>query len=106
MKISNRLTASSRIRSYQTDQVAASSTKKNPEASSEAPVMLRRESLRLLTTENVAELLGVAPATLIWWRSQKQGPNWLRLGRGTRAPIRYRPEAIEAYIAQMESAEL
>lgn len=65
------------------------------------------ESLqRLLTTEDVAALFGIAPATAVWWRSQRQGPAWLRLGRGRRAPIRYRPEAVEAYIAQMESAEL
>ena len=60
----------------------------------------------LLTTEDVAAYLGVAPATVIWWRSQKQGPAFVRLGRGKRAPIRYRPEALEAYIHQMESAEL
>jgi predicted DNA-binding transcriptional regulator AlpA len=69
--------------------------------------MLRSEGLqRLLTTEDVAALLGIAPATAVWWRSQRQGPSWVRLGRGIRAPIRYRPEAVEAYIAKMESAEL
>lgn len=57
---------------------------------------------RLLTTDEVAERLRVAPATLVWWRSQKQGPAWVRLGHGRRAPIRYRPGALEAYIAQME----
>jgi hypothetical protein len=59
---------------------------------------------RLLTTDDVAALLSVAPKTVVWWRSQKQGPAWVRLGRGRRAPIRYRPEAIENYIACMESA--
>jgi len=59
----------------------------------------------LLTTEEIGALLRVAPATVIWWRSQKQGPAWVRLGRGKRAPIRYRPEALENYIACMESAE-
>jgi hypothetical protein len=68
--------------------------------------MPRSENLRLLTTENVAELLGVAPATLVWWRAQRQGPPFVRLGRGRRSPIRYRPDAIEIYLAQMESAEL
>jgi predicted transcriptional regulator of viral defense system len=71
------------------------------------PDSLRKNSAklhRLLTTEDVSALLNVAPATIVWWRSQKQGPEWVRLGRGKRAPIRYRPEAIEDYIAQMESA--
>ncbi|WP_425487051.1 helix-turn-helix transcriptional regulator [Microvirga makkahensis] len=68
--------------------------------------MLRGDGLqRLLTTEDVAAILGIAPATAIWWRSQRQGPQWMRLGRGKRAPIRYRPDAINAYIAQMECAE-
>jgi hypothetical protein len=58
----------------------------------------------LLTTEQVAECLGVAPATIVWWRSQKQGPAWLRLGRGRRSPIRYRPEAVDAYLTSMERA--
>ena len=61
---------------------------------------------RLLTTDDVAERLRVAPATVVWWRSQRQGPAWVRLGRGKRAPIRYRPEALDFYIAQMENAEL
>lgn len=71
------------------------------------PEQLRRDSdkpHKLLTTEDVSALLNVAPATLVWWRSQKQGPQFVRLGRGRRAPIRYRPEAIEQYITQMESA--
>jgi hypothetical protein len=58
----------------------------------------------LLTTEEIAARLRIAPATAVWWRSQKQGPAWVRLGRGKRAPIRYRPEALEDYIARMEAA--
>jgi hypothetical protein len=60
--------------------------------------LLRKERAKLeklLTTEELAAQLGI---------SQKQGPCWVRLGRGRRAPIRYRPEAIEEYIHQMESA--
>jgi hypothetical protein len=59
----------------------------------------------LLSTEDVATVLRLSPATIVWWRSQKQGPAWVRLGKGKRAPIRYRTEAVEAYIAQMETAE-
>jgi hypothetical protein len=104
--MSNRLNACSSSRSHLTDRQAASSTKKISARSSSAAVTLQSESLqRLLTTEDVATLFGIAPATVVWWRSQKQGPTWVRLGRGKRAPIRYRPEAVEAYIARMESGE-
>jgi hypothetical protein len=71
------------------------------------PELIRKERARfdrLLTTEEVAVWLCVAPATVVWWRSQKQGPSWIRLGRGRRAPIRYRPEALDEYVTQMESA--
>src|SRR3954447_18247030 len=42
----------------------------------------------LLTTQGVADRLGIAPATVEWWRSQNQGPKFIRLGRSKRAPIR------------------
>lgn len=83
------------------------SAKKNGKTSNEASVMLRSESLqRLLTTDDVAALLGIAPATIVFWRSQRCGPPFVRLGRGKRSPIRYRMDAVEAYIAEMESATL
>lgn len=101
----NRLSTLSRVRSGLKGQPAPSSTKRTSEASPDAQIILRGESLRLLTTEDVAALFGIAPATIVWWRSQRQGPPWVRLGRGKRSPIRYRPEAVEAYITQMESGE-
>lgn len=73
------------------------------------PDWVQKESAKLrklLTTDEVAAVLKVAPTTLVWWRSQKQGPAWVRLGRGKRAPIRYRPEALDLFIAQMESDQL
>jgi hypothetical protein len=104
--MSNRLSISSRIRSRIADDPAASSARKTFKPPVEASVVQCGESLqRLLTTEDVAALFGIAPATIVWWRSQKQGPTWLRLGRGKRAPIRYRPEVVAAYIQQMECAE-
>ncbi|WP_456013966.1 helix-turn-helix transcriptional regulator [Methylorubrum populi] len=59
---------------------------------------------QLLTTEEVAHRLRVAAATVTWWRSQKQGPAFIRLGVGKRAPVRYRTEAIDLYISTMEIA--
>lgn len=105
--MTNGLNTFSRISGCSTNGPAASSAKKTFKPSIASQVAARGESLqRLYTPDEVAEMLGVAPATLSWWRSQKRGPNWLRLGRGRRSLIRYRPEAIEAYLAQMESAEL
>nr|WP_165820279.1 helix-turn-helix domain-containing protein [Microvirga sp. KLBC 81] len=90
-----------------TNRSATASTKKASKPSTKSPFELHGESLqRLLTTEEVALVFGVAPATIQWWRSQKCGPPFVRLGRGRRAAIRYRPEAIQAYIEEMEKAEL
>jgi hypothetical protein len=104
--VNNNLSARSSSGQYQSDRSGALPTKTTAKSSIETQVVLRGENLqRLLTTEDVAALLGIAPATAIWWRSQRQGPQWMRLGRGKRTPIRYRPEAISTYIAQMECAE-
>ncbi|MXQ13546.1 helix-turn-helix domain-containing protein [Microvirga makkahensis] len=104
--MSNNLSACSSRSPHLTDRSGVLSTKKISKPSIETQVVLRGDGLqRLLTTEDVAAILGIAPATAIWWRSQRQGPQWMRLGRGKRAPIRYRPDAINAYIAQMECAE-
>lgn len=107
MKLVNRLSTPSKIRSSLIDPPQASSAKKNAKYSHEASPMLRTETLqRLLTTEDVAVLLGIAPATIVFWRSQRRGPPFVRLGRGRRAPIRYRLDAVEAYIAEMENTTL
>lgn len=57
----------------------------------------------LLTTEQVADCLGIVPKTVVWWRSQLKGPKYIRLGKGKRAPIRYKPQAVDEFIAKMES---
>lgn len=36
----------------------------------------------LITTEAAAIRLGVKPATLATWRSQKRGPRYAKIGRG------------------------
>lgn len=100
-----RLNPSPDIHPCQKDRSTTSSAKKVSRPASEVSVSLRGESLqRLLTTDDIAALFGIAPATVVWWRSQRQGPPWVRLGRGKRAPVRYRQDAVEAYIAEMESA--
>ena len=49
----------------------------------------------LLSTLQVAHLLGLHPDTLRAWRRQQRGPEFVRVG--TR--YRYRREAIDAYLA-------
>ena len=58
----------------------------------------------LLDTEGVAQVLNVAGSTVEWWRSQKQGPKFIRLGHGKRAPIRYEAQAVVEYLREMRVA--
>jgi predicted DNA-binding transcriptional regulator AlpA len=53
----------------------------------------------LLTPREVALLLKVHVATLEGWRNMKTGPKYLKLGDGSRAPVRYRRGDIETYLA-------
>lgn len=50
----------------------------------------------LLTTEQVAALLNLAPVTLAGWRSSGAGPPWLKLARRV---VRYRRSDLEAWMA-------
>jgi predicted DNA-binding transcriptional regulator AlpA len=53
------------------------------------------QPLQLLNEHAVAELLGVSVATVRRWRLLRQGPKFIRVGA---ASVRYRPEALAAYI--------
>ncbi|KQP24564.1 hypothetical protein ASF27_10720 [Methylobacterium sp. Leaf102] len=66
------------------------------------PSAIRKSQSTLLTTEEVAERLDIPAKTVAAWRSQLRGPSYIRLGPGKRATIRYRPEAIDEFIAEME----
>ena len=50
---------------------------------------------QFLTTEQAAKYLNVAPVTLGAWRTQGQGPAYLKLGRC----VRYSLAAIDAWVA-------
>lgn len=52
----------------------------------------------LLTTEDVAEILGVAPGTVENWRYKQEGPRFVKLGNKRHSPVRYRPEDVQAFI--------
>ena len=49
----------------------------------------------LLTTVEAAELLRSNTNTLAFWRNQKQGPVWAKLGRR----VVYRRSDVDAFIA-------
>lgn len=53
----------------------------------------------LLKQDQVAEMLGVSPRTLERWRLTGQGPRFVKVG-GT--VVRYRLDAVEAFIARDE----
>jgi len=54
----------------------------------------------LLTDEQAASLLAVSPATLRSWRCRGIGPTFIKMGNGTKAPVRYSESDLEQYIAQ------
>jgi predicted DNA-binding transcriptional regulator AlpA len=45
------------------------------------PIEYRRGHLGLLTENEVADTIGVKPQTLQVWRSRKQGPPYVKLGK-------------------------
>lgn len=49
----------------------------------------------LLTPDEVAQMLGMKPSTLVRWRRLKQGPPYVRVGHRT---VRYQPEAVRAWM--------
>jgi predicted DNA-binding transcriptional regulator AlpA len=56
---------------------------------------------KLLTTREVAALLGVRERTVVVWRGRKRGPAWLRLGGNTgRSPVRYRESDVLGWLEQ------
>lgn len=55
----------------------------------------------LLTTEDVAALLKVKPATLKQWRHARKGPKFISLGRRM---VRYRRSDVDEWIRSREGA--
>lgn len=56
-------------------------------------------SERLLTPKEVADLLGVSPSTLKYWRHLNKGPRFIYCGKH----VRHHPKDVDAYIASRES---
>ncbi|WP_286830219.1 MULTISPECIES: helix-turn-helix domain-containing protein [Kordiimonas] len=49
----------------------------------------------MLTTQDAAQYLGLAPATLNKWRVYRTGPGFLKLGRA----VRYRRADLDDYLS-------
>lgn len=54
-------------------------------------------SAKFISTKALAERWGLDHRTLINWRSLKDGPRYLKLGRGKNCRVVYRLSEIEAY---------
>jgi Helix-turn-helix domain len=54
----------------------------------------------LLNDHQTAKQLGISPATLRSWRCRGIGPTFVKMGNGTKAPVRYSESDLEQFIAQ------
>jgi len=61
------------------------------------------EADHFLTPEETAEILRVAPSTLIRWRRQKIGPPFVRLGHRT---VRYSAAVVDGWMKSQTRASL
>lgn len=48
----------------------------------------------LMDTKSAAAFMGLAPLTLVDWRTKRVGPNWIKVG----AACRYRRRDLEAWL--------
>jgi predicted DNA-binding transcriptional regulator AlpA len=53
--------------------------------------------LQLLTTKEVAAMLGVTPTTMAIWRYRGKGPTWVQLANRM---VRYRSADVEAFVRE------
>ena len=52
----------------------------------------------LLTRAQVAEFLSVSEATLARWACERQGPPFVKIGRGSNAGVRYPSDLFDEFI--------
>lgn len=48
------------------------------------------------------ELGGISPKTLQAWRSTGRGPRYVKLGHGSKAPVRYRLSELRRWLVECE----
>ncbi len=53
---------------------------------------------KMLTREQAAEYLAVSEATLARWACERQGPPFVKIGRGTNAAVRYPSDLLDEYL--------
>ena len=58
------------------------------------PAALRK----MLTREQAAEYLAVSEATLARWACERQGPPFVKIGRGNNAAVRYPSDLLDEYL--------
>lgn len=63
--------------------------------------MADQKSVSLLTPKDLADLVGVSLETIRNWRLNGLGPPCVQIGRSV---IRYRPEDVEAWLAEKAQA--
>ncbi|HJF44593.1 helix-turn-helix transcriptional regulator [Thermophilibacter provencensis] len=51
----------------------------------------------LVTSDEAARIIGIAPKTLVNWRNRGKGPAYVRLGE-KHSPVMYRVRDLEAWI--------
>jgi hypothetical protein len=54
----------------------------------------------LMTDSLAAARLGISPTTLRSWRCRGIGPQYIKLGRGKKAAVRYHPHDLDQFIDQ------
>ena len=55
---------------------------------------------RLLTTRELAEVLGLNPQTLRLWRLNGDGPPYVKFGDAKRGRVRYDAVKVEVWLAE------
>jgi hypothetical protein len=58
------------------------------------------EQSAFLTTEQLARLLHRKEQTIRTWRLKGNGPKYVRLGNGTKAPVVYRWRDVETWLEE------
>lgn len=64
--------------------------------------ILNIETMVLLTTDEAAKLIRVSPRTMERWRGEKNGPPYIKLGRGKRARVFYELNALRVWMMQQQ----
>ena len=61
-------------------------------------------SVKIISSNDAAAMLGVTPATLRYWRCKGKGPRFIKLGQSKQAGVCYDPADIEAWMAARKFA--